>query len=172
MLNEGVNAVNVANSRTFNMSYKTMDAQEQEIPRSACTPALAPSRKGKGKGLPAHLVGKGFKKGQSGNPSGRPKDVHKLASVARSYAPNAIDTIVEIMNDQAEHGKVRLTAATILLDRGYGKSLNQKDISVNVTGGDSSYIDALRIINSRPKMKFVNGEIIEDTEDENKVELR
>jgi hypothetical protein len=62
-------------------------------------------------------------------------------------------------------------AEGILLDRGYGKSLSQKDISVKVSG-DSSYIDVLRIINSRPKMKFVNGEIIEDTEDENKVELR
>ncbi len=106
------------------------------------------------------MVGKGFKKGQSGNPSGRPKDVHKLASVARSYAPNAIDTIVEIMNDPNEHGQVRLTAASILLDRGFGKSLSQKDISVNVGVGDS-YLDALREVNSRPKIKLVDGEVVE-----------
>jgi len=68
-----------------------------------------------------------FKKGQSGNPGGRPKRVqfppgailskNQITALARSHAPAAIDTLVRCLNDPRH----RVTAAATLLDRGYGK---------------------------------------------------
>ncbi len=40
--------------------------------------------------LPKHLHGKSFKKGQSGNPGGRPKQEHEVVQLARKHGPEAI----------------------------------------------------------------------------------
>ena len=60
-----------------------------------------------------------FLAGHSGNPSGRPKDEHQVAELARSYA-EAIETLVDLMRN-AKEDRVRGTATQALLDRGWGK---------------------------------------------------
>ena len=81
-----------------------------------------------------------FLPGQSGNPGGRPKDVHRVAELARSYTVEAIETLVDLMR----HGKderVRGTAAQALLDRGWGKA----KVAVTSNSGHS-YIEALQAV--------------------------
>jgi len=59
-------------------------------------------------------------KGQSGNPGGRPRELAGIQKLARENAPLAIQTLVEV----ATNGKsesARVSAATALLDRGFGK---------------------------------------------------
>lgn len=43
-----------------------------------------------------------------------------IAELARSYAPKAIEALVEVMQDKLA-GSARVAAANSLLDRGYGK---------------------------------------------------
>lgn len=74
---------------------------------------------------------KPFKKGQSGNPSGRPKRYAGVVELARQHTETAITALVQV----CESGKPaeRVMAATALLERGWGKPA--QPIEPNVPAG-------------------------------------
>lgn len=64
-----------------------------------------------------------FKKGQSGNPSGRKKKDQEsldLEASCKKLTPQALETIVAIMQG-GDNERNKLTAAQYIVDRGYGK---------------------------------------------------
>jgi hypothetical protein len=73
-----------------------------------------------------------FSPGQSGNPGGRPKATLNVQELARAHTEDAIQTLVEALKDP----KLKVQAATALLDRGWGKPVQaieasaQEDITV------------------------------------------
>jgi len=60
-----------------------------------------------------------FKKGQSGNPSGRPKVVGQIRDIAREHGPAAFQRIIQLMASKDE--RVALAASQEVLNRAYGK---------------------------------------------------
>src|SRR6476646_8654069 len=66
-------------------------------------------------------IGIPFKRGQSGNPGGRPKVVAEVKELARTHTAAAIETLVSIMSNPKAAPAARVSAANSLLDRGYGK---------------------------------------------------
>lgn len=66
-----------------------------------------------------------FKKGQSGNPKGRPKHVmsdgRSVAEAARDYGEKALKALSDVMEDAKAPPSARVSAASALLDRGFGK---------------------------------------------------
>jgi hypothetical protein len=100
---------------------------------------------------PPHL----WKKGQTGNPGGKPKVDVGLKEAAKSHTMDALNTLVDIM----KHGKKdsdRLAAASIILDRGHGKATQ----NVEVTGDKASLVDLLVMIGSG---KTIDGDAIDVT---------
>lgn len=90
--------------------------------------------------------GKPFQKGQSGNPSGRPKDDPGLKEACRSHTMECIEVLVSIVNNKKSRDNDRIKAAEVLLDRGYGKAVQAVDI------------DAKNI----PQVVFVGGDNVPD----------
>ena len=92
---------------------------------------------------PAQLAAR-IKPGQVLNPHGRPKKVltaqevfeqrvrSDLKAAAKEFSPQALRTLVEIMNDTAVAAQHRLAAANSVLDRAHGKPTHHTDVSVGV----------------------------------------
>jgi hypothetical protein len=73
-----------------------------------------------------------FKKGQSGNPTGRPRVIAKVRDIAREYTEEAIDALVRVVRDKKSPAAAVVAAASAILDRGYGKPTQTIEANVNV----------------------------------------
>ena len=69
-----------------------------------------------------------WKRGQSGNPGGRPKVVSHVRELARQHSEEAVQALCAVMNDPAEKGTARVAAAQVILDRAFGKPAPEADL--------------------------------------------
>ena len=78
------------------------------------------NRDERGRLQPGNQVG--FQKGKSGNPGGQPKQIKEIVELARGHAPKAISRLVHLAQ-HAKDERVQLEACRLLLERGYGKTI-------------------------------------------------
>lgn len=84
-----------------------------------------------------------FKKGQSGNPGGRPAIVKKVRELAQKHSEEAIRGLVSIAQDTNEKGATRVAAWKEILDRGLGKSI--QGVEVSGPGGKPVKVDTRKL---------------------------
>lgn len=79
-------------------------------------------------GKPANRNKSGqFKKGKSGNPSGRKPIPPEIKEALTSLVPRAVDRLKEIVETSNDE-KVIIQAVNVVLDRVYGKPLQAVDM--------------------------------------------
>lgn len=69
---------------------------------------------------------KPFKPGQSGNPGGARKIPEEVKQALLAATPAAVSTLIDLM--ATGNDRVRVQAASIILDRVYGKAAVQVDV--------------------------------------------
>ena len=73
-----------------------------------------------------------FKKGQSGNPRGRPKANPEVKEILKAASPDAARKLVELVGSRTE--KIALAAATEILDRTMGRPETTGKVQVEHSG--------------------------------------
>jgi flagellum-specific peptidoglycan hydrolase FlgJ len=68
------------------------------------------------------MAGRLWKKGQSGNPGGRPKAANDVRDLAREHTVEAIARLVHWMR-QKKDSRASVAASQSLLERGWGKAI-------------------------------------------------
>ncbi|MFQ3895317.1 DUF5681 domain-containing protein [Sphingobium sp. R-7] len=90
----------------------------------------------------------GFKKGQSGNPGGRAKmtmaDGKTLTDLAREHTPKAVDALVDVLADEKAPHAAKVSAATALLDRGWGRPRQDLGVEMKSDEGIAALLEAAR----------------------------
>jgi len=111
-------------------------------------PAIRPVR-----GNAANLTAGRFKPGQSGNPSGRPKqDERHNSSLAKRHTAEEIAALVKALQSPRE----RVPAAIALLDRGWGKPVQmiaadpERPLAVSIEWSDAGGVGGVNGGDSTP----------------------
>jgi len=89
----------------------------------------------------------GFKKGESGNPSGRSIKSLEVKALAEDYSLESVECLVALMRNKKEDSRTRLAAAKEILDRAVGKAAQ----AVELAGKDGA--DLATVINLTLKSK-------------------
>jgi hypothetical protein len=75
-----------------------------------------------------------FQPGQSGNPSGRPRQRVDFDRAARREAKRSLKTMVELRDNPKISPAVRLDASEGILDRAWGRPIAPSEGTLNVNG--------------------------------------
>jgi hypothetical protein len=91
----------------------------------------------------ANYTGRGyFKKGESGNPGGRPKLPADIREAFKARAPEALEVLTRCLH--SDDDRIAMMAAQAILDRAYGKPHQTQSIDANISEGSVRYVEVPR----------------------------
>jgi hypothetical protein len=103
------------------------------------------------------------KKGEVRNPRGRPKKDYDLAALAQSHAELAVKTLAQCLTDAEASWPAKVSAASELLDRGFGKAPQSLDVEHKVTLSDE-FEAFVRRLNGQHEAPMIEATAVEAAE--------
>lgn len=97
------------------------------------------------------------KKGEVRNPRGRPKKDLDLAALAQKHAEKAVETLAKCLTDTTATWPAKVSAASELLDRGFGKAPQHGSINVEL-GFSKQFEDFIRELTQKTTPKTIEHE--------------
>ena len=104
-----------------------------------------------------------FRPGQSGNPSGRPKQTPQerdFLDLCRVNAPAAMAAVLGVLADPDARPADRLRAAEFIADRAYGKPVN-RDVLISMGAGES--VEKLTDAQLLAQLRVIEGGLAENS---------
>ena len=83
-----------------------------------------------------------FIKGKSGNPAGRPKDNPEVKEILKAACPQAAQELVKYIHDK--NPKIALCAITEILNRVYGRPVQNANVQMDVAITPASILEAIK----------------------------
>lgn len=102
-------------------------------------------------------------KGEVRNPRGRPKKDYDLAKMAQQHAELAVKTLAQCLTDAESSWPAKVSAASELLDRGFGKAPQSLDVEHKVTLSDE-FEQFIRRLNGRDASPILEATVVEAAE--------
>lgn len=99
------------------------------------------------------------KKGEVRNPRGRPKKDLDLAALAQKHAEKAVETLAKCLVSDEATWPAKVSAASELLDRGFGKAPQHGTMHHEV-GFSKQFEDFIRELTGKPAVKVIEAEEI------------
>lgn len=88
-----------------------------------------------------------FVKGQSGNPGGKAKvlpDGRTLTDLARDHTERAVTALVDVLDSADASDAAKVSAATAILDRGWGRPKQDLGIEMKPDEATASLLEQAR----------------------------
>jgi len=88
-----------------------------------------------------------FKPGQSGNPGGKSKvlvDGRTLTDLARDHTAKAVDALVKVLDNAEASDAAKVSAATAILDRGWGRPKQDLGIEMKPDEATAALLEQAR----------------------------
>lgn len=111
---------------------------------------------------------RGFQKGRSGNPRGRPPVIREVQEMAKELTPQLVSNLFEIATNERANASARVQASVALLDRGWGRPKQSVDVRVdhNASGLANAIAAAqerMRLGEPQRVVNIIEGEVIVTT---------
>ena len=84
-----------------------------------------------------------WKKGQSGNPKGKPPTPQEFRDLARGYSTEALETVRKLAKNTKVSPNTRVRAAEVVINRGYGQPKETIEATVELNGSLDVALESL-----------------------------
>jgi len=112
-----------------------------------------------------------WKKGESGNPGGRPKVAPELRAAAQEVSIEGLKVLTGIMRDEGAPQNARINAVQAIWDRGFGRPDQQHRVSGQINFAhllaEFSQLQAIEETGELEALDVVDGHAIDDTAPKN-----
>jgi Family of unknown function (DUF5681) len=98
-----------------------------------------------------------FKKGQSGNPGGRPKMPPDMKAAIQEKTPELLKSLFALARQKADP-RVQAMAIKELLDRGWGRAVQTVNAKVEGVDANMAHLEALRSLMDATRSRSADDE--------------